>query len=82
MSARAKTTVRTTPSHTPSARPLLDRPITHDRQESGFDDFVTSHGAGADTTVVVAGIDPAGERALLKLLWDTGHDVVSMTATR
>jgi len=32
--------------------------------------------------VVVGGLDPASQRALLTLLWDTGHDVISMRSTR
>jgi hypothetical protein len=37
---------------------------------------------GEETVLIVAGIDPAAERALLTLLWDAGHDVVSMRSTR
>jgi hypothetical protein len=32
----------------------------------------------ADTVVTIADIDQAGERAVLTLLWDTGHDVRSV----
>jgi hypothetical protein len=39
---------------------------------------VTARRAGTGTTVIVGGLDPASQRALLTLLWDTGHDVVSM----
>ncbi len=34
--------------------------------------------AGGDTVVTIAEIDQAGERALLTLLWDTGHQVRSV----
>ena len=42
---------------------------------------VTTEVAGTGTTVIVGGLDPASLRALLTLLWDTGHDVVSMRTT-
>jgi hypothetical protein len=45
-------------------------------------DAVSTHETDALTTLVVDGIDPAAERALLNLLWDTGHDVVGMRSTR
>ena len=45
-------------------------------------DAVSTHEADALTTLIVEGIDPAAERALLNLLWDTGHDVVGMQSTR
>jgi hypothetical protein len=32
----------------------------------------------ADTVVTIADIDQAGERAVLNLLWDTGHQVRSV----
>ena len=45
-------------------------------------DHVTSHASpGAGTIVTVTGIDQAGQRALLNLLWDTGHEVRSMSTT-
>ena len=43
---------------------------------------VTTHRAGRGTTVSVDGLDAASERALLTLLWDTGHDVVSTRSHR
>lgn len=46
-----------------------------------FGDIATEP-AAAGTTLVVVGLDPASERALLTLLWDTGHDVVSMRSHR
>ncbi|MEO6087363.1 MAG: hypothetical protein ABIQ18_30040, partial [Umezawaea sp.] len=36
-------------------------------------DHVTTHG----TTLVVENVDQASVRALLTLLWDTGHEVLS-----
>jgi hypothetical protein len=42
---------------------------------------VTTEVVGTGTTVVVGGLDPASQRALLTLLWDTGHDVISMRST-
>ncbi|GAA1649100.1 hypothetical protein GCM10009744_45670 [Kribbella alba] len=42
----------------------------------------TARTTGPSTILVVAGIDPAAERALLTLLWDSGHDVISMHSTR
>ncbi|MFJ1760074.1 hypothetical protein ACIOD2_07145 [Amycolatopsis sp. NPDC088138] len=50
--------------------------------ESRFGEITVRPGAGRGTTVTVDGLDPASERALLTLLWDTGHDVVSMRSTR
>ena len=45
-------------------------------------DHVTSHPSpGAGTVVTVTGIDQAGQRALLNLLWDTGHEIRSMSST-
>ena len=43
---------------------------------------VVRRGPGQGTTLVVDGLDPAAERALMTLLWDSGHDVVSMRSTR
>lgn len=43
---------------------------------------VTTRCLATGTTVTVVGLDPASERALLTLLWDTGHDVVSTRSTR
>jgi hypothetical protein len=34
---------------------------------------------GPATVVTVVGIDQAGERALLNLLWDTGHAIGSVS---
>jgi hypothetical protein len=34
------------------------------------------------TTITVDDLDPAAERALLNLLWDTGHDVIATHSTR
>jgi hypothetical protein len=59
----------------PLAEPLLD--VIRNR----FGE-VTTRRAGAATTVTVVGLDPAAERALLTLLWDTGHDVRSTRSTR
>ena len=49
---------------------------------SRFGEVSTQPGAGPSTTVIVGGLDPASERALLTLFWDTGHDVISMRSTR
>ena len=49
---------------------------------SRFGEVTTRPDAGPSTTMIVCGLDPASERALLTLLWDTGHDVVSMRSTR
>jgi hypothetical protein len=42
----------------------------------------TARPSGSGTTVTVGGLDPAAERALLNLLWDTGHDVVATRSRR
>jgi hypothetical protein len=42
-----------------------------------YDRVSTSSSPGADTVVTIAAIDQAGERAVLNLLWDTGHRVRS-----
>ena len=47
-----------------------------------FGAVTTRPGPELNTTVIVGGLDPASERALLNLLWDTGHDVISMRSTR
>lgn len=49
---------------------------------SRFGEVTTRPGPGLSTTLIIGGLDPASERALLTLLWDTGHDVVSMRSTR
>jgi hypothetical protein len=49
---------------------------------SRFGQVTTRPEAGPSTTVIIGGLDPASERALLTLLWDTGHDVISMRSTR
>ncbi|MDT7582140.1 MAG: hypothetical protein QOK35_3404, partial [Pseudonocardiales bacterium] len=42
-------------------------------------DHVSAPGADG-TTLVVDGVDQAAVRALLTLLWDAGHEVLSLTA--
>ncbi len=49
---------------------------------SRFGPVTTSSGPGRRTTLSVEAPDPAAERALLTLLWDTGHDVVEMRSIR
>jgi hypothetical protein len=50
---------------------------------SRFGEVTTQPGAQLlSTTVIIVGLDPAAERALLNLLWDTGHDVTAMRSTR
>ncbi len=44
-----------------------------------FDDVEARPGPGTTTIVTAVGIDQAGERALLNLLWDTGHDIGSLS---
>jgi len=45
-------------------------------------DHVTSQVMpGAGTVVTVTGIDQSGQRALLNLLWDTRHEIRSMSST-
>jgi hypothetical protein len=39
---------------------------------------VTTEPAHPGTVVVVDGLDQSSQRALLTLLWDTGHDVISL----
>jgi hypothetical protein len=46
---------------------------------SRFDNVVTRPVPGPATVVTASGIDQAGERALLNLLWDTGHEIGSMS---
>ncbi|KQW50974.1 hypothetical protein ASC77_25305 [Nocardioides sp. Root1257] len=46
--------------------------------EERYDRVTTVCLPDADTIVLVADIDQAGERALLTLLWDTGHSVRSV----
>ncbi|HSU34350.1 MAG TPA: hypothetical protein VLJ88_01695 [Propionibacteriaceae bacterium] len=44
-----------------------------------FDNVDARAVPGPATVVSIAGIDQAGERALLNLLWDTGHEIGSMS---
>ncbi len=46
-----------------------------------FDHVTSQVMPGAGTVVTVTGIDQAGQRALLNLLWDTGHEIRSMSST-
>ena len=50
--------------------------------KSRFDHVITRPAVGPSTTLIIQGIDPAAERALLNLLWDTGHDVIAMRSSR
>ena len=45
-----------------------------------FDHVTSQVMPGAGTVVTVTGIDQAGQRALLNLLWDTGHEIRSMSS--
>ena len=47
-----------------------------------FDDVTTHPVPGAGTVLSVSRLDPAGQRALLNLLWDTGHQIVSLSSQR
>lgn len=40
-----------------------------------YDGVSSSRTCEADSVVTIDDIDPAGERAVLTLLWDTGHRV-------
>ena len=46
--------------------------------EERYGPVSSSSSPGADTIVSIADIDQAGERAVLTLLWDTGHEVRSV----
>jgi 2-keto-3-deoxy-6-phosphogluconate aldolase len=48
---------------------------------SRFGEIAIRTGAAPGTVLVVQGVDPAAQRALLILLWDTGHDVLAMHAS-
>jgi hypothetical protein len=57
----------------------VDGPLARSAAElirSRFDGVSTR--AGNPTVLVIDGIDQAGVRAVLTLLWDTGHEVYSM----
>jgi hypothetical protein len=43
-----------------------------------YDHVTSTRGTGAGDVVTVDHIDQAGERAVLNLLWDTGHQVRSV----
>lgn len=45
-----------------------------------FDHVHTRALPGPATVVTIAHIDQAGERAILNLLWDTGHEIGSMSS--
>ncbi|MCW0212003.1 MAG: hypothetical protein OJJ54_01455 [Pseudonocardia sp.] len=44
-------------------------------------DHVSAPGEDA-SVLIVDGVDEASVRALLTLLWDTGHELLSMTSSR
>jgi hypothetical protein len=46
-----------------------------------FDHVTSQVTPGAGTVVTVTGIDQSGQRALLNLLWDTGHEIRSMSSS-
>ena len=50
--------------------------------DTRFDHVVTTPEDGPNTSIVVEGLDPSAERALLNLLWDTGHEVISTRSIR
>lgn len=43
-----------------------------------YDHVTSTSKPGADAVVTIDAIDQAGERAVLNLLWDTGHQVRSV----
>jgi hypothetical protein len=45
-----------------------------------FDNVDAQATTGPATLVTIAGIDQAGTRALVNLLWDTGHEIGSMSS--
>jgi hypothetical protein len=47
-----------------------------------FDKVVTRLEEGPSTTIIAEGLDPSAERALLNLLWDTGHEIISTRSIR
>ena len=47
-----------------------------------YDELRSDHSVDSDTILTITGIDQAGERALLNLLWDTGHEVRSVVRGR
>jgi hypothetical protein len=57
----------------------LSRPVSHALLElirSRFDDVSPT---AADDSVLIIDLDQAAVRALLTLLWDAGHEVLSLT---
>ncbi len=46
-----------------------------------FDNVTAEAVPGPGTVLTVTGLDQAGERALMNLLWDTGHEIGSMSST-
>ena len=50
------------------------RSLLHQR----YDQVMIASAPGVGTVVMIADIDQAGERAVLNLLWDTGHQVHSV----
>ena len=46
-----------------------------------FDDVEVRPGPGQTTVLTVTGLDQAGERALLNLLWDTGHEIGTLSSS-
>lgn len=71
----------------PAARPLevtLFGPVAAsvlNLLDERYDQVTASGLPGADSVVTFADIDQAGERAVLNLLWDTGHRVRSVLRT-
>jgi hypothetical protein len=48
---------------------------------SRFDEVGRTN-VGQNTLLMIDGADAAAERALITLLWDTGHDVIAVRSAR
>ncbi len=46
-----------------------------------FDNVTAEAVPGPGTVLTITGLDQAGERALMNLLWDTGHEIGSLSST-
>ena len=57
-------------------RPIADSVL--ELSKDRFDNVTAVAVPGPGTVLTITGLDQAGERALLNLLWDTGHEVLAM----
>ena len=60
-------------------RPIADSVL--ELIQDRFDNVTAEAVPGPGTVLTITGLDQAGERALMNLLLDTGHEIGSMSST-